>query len=417
MDYHKKAFEVEISNGGPKGYETAITLKLPATWAEFHDALQKARITDGRNCGIELTRSWWAGLSPELIGNAKNLYELNLFAQRLTMLMAEELRSLDVLLKMEQAQNTKAIPLPKLINLTFNTGGHIVPDVFSDETLGAFLYEEDLLSEEAMRLLDATSTDSEYRRRLLEVFGEHHREETGGAFTNCGYVEPDGDTFKEVYKPGEMAYFDRSGAPVVLEIVKGLFHDPAYGSGKTMILSLPATGNTIDQAIDAVGAASVKECGFRCVECLIPSLRKLIDDAMDEKCSLVPAMEIAGLLKQKQRIWNEDAIIKYKALLEASGCSDLQDAICLMEDLDQYELRPEVAQTWGYAELVLREKYPDLPEELFQTGQAAEIGRKLLERGNAALTDYGLLRRMDGFPLPHFDANTPRQEASGPQFV
>lgn len=95
LDYQKKAFEVEISNGGPRGYETAITLKLPATWAEFHDALQKARIPDGRNCGIELTRSWWAGLSSELIGGAQNLYELNLFAMRLTMLTSVELLSMD----------------------------------------------------------------------------------------------------------------------------------------------------------------------------------------------------------------------------------------------------------------------------------------------------------------------------------
>ena len=133
MDYQKKAFEVEISNGGPRGYETAITLKLPATWAEFHDALQKARIPDGRNCGIELTRSWWAGLSSDLIGGAKNLYELNLFARRLTMLTSVELLSMDGLLKMEQAQGTKSIPLPRLINLTFNADCHIVPDVFNDE--------------------------------------------------------------------------------------------------------------------------------------------------------------------------------------------------------------------------------------------------------------------------------------------
>ena len=98
MDYQKKALEGEISNGGPRGYETAITLKLPATWAEFHDALQKARIPDGRNCGIELTRSWWAGLSSDLIGGAKNLYELNLFARRLTMLTSVELLSMDGLL-------------------------------------------------------------------------------------------------------------------------------------------------------------------------------------------------------------------------------------------------------------------------------------------------------------------------------
>ena len=155
----------------------------------------------------------------------------------------------------------------------------------------------------------------------------------------------------------------------------------------------------IGQAIDKVGANSEKECGFQCVECLIPSLREMINDAIADAGGLAPAEKMATLLKQKQRIWNEDAIIKYKAILEASGCSGLQDAIRLMEDLDQYELRPDVAQPWGYAELVLREKYPDLPEALFQTGQSAEIGRELLEDRNGVITEYGLIRRLDGQPV------------------
>lgn len=46
----KPIFEVEISNGSPKGYETATVMEMPATWAEFNDALQKARIKDGRSC-------------------------------------------------------------------------------------------------------------------------------------------------------------------------------------------------------------------------------------------------------------------------------------------------------------------------------------------------------------------------------
>ena len=155
----------------------------------------------------------------------------------------------------------------------------------------------------------------------------------------------------------------------------------------------------IGQAIDKGGANSEKECGFQCVECLIPSLREMINDAIADAGGLAPAEKMATLLKQKQRIWNEDAIIKYKAILEASGCSGLQDAIRLMEDLDQYELRPDVAQPWGYAELVLREKYPDLPEALFQTGQSAEIGRELLEDRNGVITEYGLIRRLDGQPV------------------
>lgn len=196
-----------------------------------------------------------------------------------------------------------------------------------------------------------------------------------------------------------MAYFDRSGSPVVLEVTMGCFDDPAYDSDKSAFLNLPAIGNAIGQAIDKVGASSEKECGFQCVECLIPSLREMIDDAIADAGGLAPAEKIAALLKQKQRIWNEDAIIKYKAILEASGCSGLQDAIRLMEDLDQYELRPDVAQPWSYAELVLREKYPDLPEALFQTGQSAEIGRELLEDRNGVITGYGLIRRLDGQPI------------------
>ena len=172
-----------------------------------------------------------------------------------------------------------------------------------------------------------------------------------------------------------------------------------YNSDKSAFLNLPAIGNAIGQAIDKVGASSEKECGFQCVECLIPSLREMIDDAIADAGGLAPAEKIAALLKQKQRIWNEDAIIKYKAILEASGCSGLQDAIRLMEDLDQYELRPDVAQPWSYAELVLREKYPDLPEALFQTGQSAEIGRELLEDRNGVITGYGLIRRLDGQPI------------------
>ena len=212
-------------------------------------------------------------------------------------------------------------------------------------------------------------------------------------------MESNGESFEEVYRPGQMAYFDRSGSPVVLEVTMGRFDDPAYDSDKSIFLNLPAVGNAIGQAIDKVGANSEKECGFQCVECLIPSLREMINDAIADAGGLAPAEKMATLLKQKQRIWNEDAIIKYKAILEASGCSGLQDAIRLMEDLDQYELRPDVAQPWSYAELVLREKYPDLPEALFQTGQSAEIGRELLEDRNGVITEYGLIRRLDGQPV------------------
>ena len=85
-----------------------------------------------------------------------------------------------------------------------------------------------------------------------------------------------------------------------------------------------------------------------------------------------------------------------------------------MHDLDDYDLRPEVAETWDYAEVVLREKYPDLPEELFQTPQAAQVGQRMLEEDHAVLTDYGLLRRKDGGPLLDFRQEQAAAPAEGP---
>ena len=36
---------------------------------------------------------------------------------------------------------------------------------------------------------------------------------------------------------------------------------------------------------------------------------------------------------------------------------------------------------------------------VFQTGQSAEIGRELLEDRNGVITEYGLIRRLDGQPV------------------
>ena len=231
------------------------------------------------------------------------------------------------------------------------------------------------------------------------------------------YVEP-GDEFKEVYRRGEIApYFDHSGAPVVLEVSKGYFDDPGYDNDKTAILNLPATDAAIWRAVEAVDAASEEECAFRCTDCLLPSLRDAINDAIDEEGGIGQINEFAQLLAQKNQIWHANDLVKYKALLSVAGHPSLQDAMQLMHGLDAYELRPEVAQTWEYAEAALREKYPDLPEVLFQTPQAGQVGRELLERDHAVITDYGLLRRKDGGQLPVFQPEHQENEITGPAFA
>lgn len=100
---------------------------------------------------------------------------------------------------------------------------------------------------------------------------------------------------------------------------------------------------------------------------------------IDDEDGIEQADEFAKRLAQIEREWPESDMVKYKALLSVVDHPSLQDATRLMGEIDQYELRPEVAQTWGYAEMMFREKYSALPEELFQTPQAAQIGQKMLD--------------------------------------
>ena len=278
----KTIFEVEISNSGPKSYETATVMKMPASFAEFSDALQKARIKDGSFCKNELTCIHYNGLTHAMIGWNANLNDLNLYAQRLASLTEEQKKGMDALLKIKQNHRVAPIPLNQLINLTFNTDiCCFAPRVSNHEELGAFLYANEMLSNEAMALLDTTEEGSGFRERLLELLGEQHQEDHGGVFTDFGYEELGGE-IKDIYvcQSNETACFHRSDAPVVLEVRKGFFNDPSYDNDKTAVLNLPAADAGIWRAVEKVDAASVDECAFRCVDCLIPFLRDAITNAI-----------------------------------------------------------------------------------------------------------------------------------------
>ena len=388
----KVIFEVEISNNGPRGWETAAVLELPATWAEFHDALQKARIEDGRFCRNELLHIRDSGFPDSVIGQDVNLYDLNLFAQRLAALNDTQGMGMKALLEMERHDGP--IPLNYLIHLTYNTDTcRLMPQLSDDRELGAFLYENRLLSDEAMALLDKAEPDSGFQSKLLALLGEQHRQDHGGVFTRWGYAEIHGE-MREMDEPEKAAVLHRPGAPVILEVTKGWSGDLKRDDTNSVLLSLPAPDDEIRRAIGGIGTA----CAFRCVDCRIPSLREAIDDENDIR----QVNQFARKLAQKEEGWGEGELVTYKALLEASGCVDLQDAARLMEGLEEYELLPDVILAWDYAERALRENYPDLREALFRTDSSAEIGRKLLEDGNAALTEYGLLQKRDGSPLPCF---------------
>lgn len=175
----KKIFEVEISSGGPESYKTSAVLTMPCTQAELHDALQKARVQDVKTCRNELTRIRYPGITSDMIGQNVDLLELNLLALRLTMLSEDDRMGLDCLLQIEKENHTTPFPLSRLINLTFNADICLLaPQVSDPKELGALLYEGEMLSDEAMALVDTMDEDSDFRERLLELLGNSTRRNT-----------------------------------------------------------------------------------------------------------------------------------------------------------------------------------------------------------------------------------------------
>ena len=402
------SFEAFVTNLGKynEGELVGEWVHFPTTEEEMKEVFERIGIGSKGEFG-QVYEEWFItdydcsihGVS-NLLGEYENLDKLNYLAARLDEMSRSELEHFVAIM---DSGCDEVNDLDDLINLTYNADICLLaPHVFNNQQLGALLYESGMLTQEAMTLLDTTEDGSAYRKDLLEVFGKQYQEDHGGVYTRRGYVEPGGD-FKEVYNRKEiMPYFNRTGAPVVLEVRKGFFNDPAYDNDLTATLDLPAVDDAIWNAVETVDAASMKECAFHCVDCRIPSLRGSINDAIEDEGGIEQVNVFAQMLSQRQRVWDTASFTKYKALLDASGNPNLEQAIELAKELDQYELRPEIAEPWDYTEVILREKYPDLPEDLFQTPQAAWIGQKWLEQGDAAITDYGLIRRKDGGPLPCF---------------
>jgi len=388
-------FTVEIMRPGNFGLNTSATLEMPATWAEYQDVKEKARITDDRVIySYNLLRCEHDWLRPHIPENA-NLLELNLLAARMEHYIKDDLDVFEAMVKVETGRNNgEPLPVQKLINMTFSTDNcHVVGDITSDARLGKFLFDNEFFTDEDVGAVQARIDSGRPVSALLTALGKEHRETNGGVLTASGrYVEYDG-SLNEIYVPGEMVYFDRSGAPVVLEISKGFFDDPDYDNDLTATLDLPPyTQKKFDDALEKVQVSSIKECGYRCTDCLIPAAKEWIDDAQD----LDQAYNFAIALDRMER---HGGVVEYKALLEAAECGDLNTALRMTDGIDEYQLMTECSGPEDYARDYMDRHKVDKNIDLSEFYNLYALGQKVMEHENAANTSYGVLKRKDGGPI------------------
>lgn len=369
-----KIMNVYIASPNKPDSEACATLVLPAMPYELFDALDKVRIGLDDELYFQVEEYCAFEYLEPYLTDADNLSELNALCQRLSELDDLQCAAFEGLLKMEIAKKSGPIPIGTCIDLAYSTDScNVVGEARNDAELGRFYANNDFiptvenLSDEVFELLD------------FEKIGRTQRTAEGGVFTRVGYVMQDTE-LTEAYK--NMSFTVQTpDYQILLELPDG------------MRLELP--------------------CKFppdvpshRCLDCRVPMLMGAIDEADIQEVN-----EFAEMLKGV----GDTPMRKYKAVLYATGCDSLENAIATAEHLDDFKFEES---TSCMRELAL-DKLNSLldAEEVELLSKYTDLycyGKAVMERDNSAITQYGLLGRRDWQPVETMN-NQP--ERSGMEMI
>lgn len=356
----REVFEVELSSRSRRG----VQLILPAQPYDMLDAVEQLRLEEGETIKWVLPRDGCFGYDEvfQVLDRSGSLYELNALAQRLSVLGDGQQAALDGLLKLEpeNRHGCAIIPIPRLIDLAYSTDCcHMVEGITTDAQLGRFCAESgfvpgaDDLSDKMFALLD------------FARIGREFREAEGGVFTAQGYVQRH-DDLRQVYETLDLT----------LQI-------PDY-----TILAETASGCEVKLPVPMGGPTGNEPA--QCLDCAAPALTGLTATlgTLDMLARRLAELKVDGEL------------LKYRAVLEATGCDDICRALILADELDQYMLDfncytpKEVGMSALHFIVPQREIAALLPHvDLEQYGQA------LIQAGGGMLTGYGLIERVGHEPI------------------
>ena len=275
--------------------------------------------------------------------------------------------------------------------MTHSTGYcQIAYEAHDDLTLGRF-YTDNGFVPELETLPEKIFPWLDYAK-----IGKELRESEGGVFTPNGYVVRSGE-ISEVYKKGDAVSLEKPGYTVLLKVAKGYINDTKYKNDPVAFLKLPADDKAVSQAVEAVDAASLKECTLFVVDCMVPSLTENISDSLygSDGDSYGLVNELAWRLQQMNE---ENDILTYKAMLEAAPDDiSLEEALDLICQTDRFILLPEITSPASYATKEIQRSISfGNNHELEQFFDLAAYGRYLIEKIGIAETSYGMLEPYNG---------------------
>ena len=368
-----KAFTVSLCNPDK---DTYVTLELPADPYAVLDAWERLRLAPDTRVEWEMEDY---GEFPVLfpgLQSGEGFPALNALAERLTSLDSRQRTAFEGLVKLQDGRPMEPDALITLSEQAKHC--QVAPEATDDASLGRVYAANGSIPE----VKDVP--DKVFELLDFQLLGRRIRQSAGGVFTRQGYVVPDGN-----WKPTE-----GQELRIAPEAPTGFFRLELQLGEERAELTLPA-GQELVEVRDQMDAVGISNCTVTAFHSRVPQLPAAW--ATPEQLDTLNCLAIRlTVLEDREPL----KLIKYKAVLEASPPTSLEDAMALTERLDAYNLNWAAASPEDVARGELRRSMGEENADLLcRYLNLYGYGEALIQRYGGELTDYGLLTRVDGQPV------------------
>lgn len=405
-------FEVELSSRN----NPSVPLKLPTTPYTLLDAMSRLNLEEGEvptwtpyrpdrsNCCYSYDSFAEFDELYTCLAREGSIFELNALIQKVSEMDDRQRTAFAGLLVMESGERSARIPLPRLIDLAYNTEACEVSDILDDHQLGRSRVEsgsvpnmKDLPADIA-GLLDFAQVGKNARMREGGAFVEHTKGHKGG------YVVR--HDLKQVYKDMDLTP-KKPDYEILWELYPHWTNEQA--KGKAVRLKLPADQDTVNAALAELHEASWSRVTWACLDCRVPSLIEIIDIEENPRTIISLAEKLSSI--------SDSQLAIYKALLEDNACKGLNYALDLIDVLPQYTLSSQVHDPKEAAEAYLGQFLPESGLESIQPYlDWSQFGQALIRGHDSVLTGYGLIEQKDR-PLISGDLKQEESQMGGMDFA
>lgn len=368
-----KAFTVSLCNPDK---DTYVTLELPADPYAVLDAWERLRPAPDTRVEWEMEDYGEFPILFPSLQSGEGFPALNALAERLTSLDSRQRTAFEGLVKLQDGRPMEPDALITLSEQAKHC--QVAPEATDDASLGRVYAANGSIPE----VKDVP--DKVFELLDFQLLGRRIRQSAGGVFTRQGYVVPDGN-----WKPTEGQ--EPRSAP---EAPTGFFRLELRLGEERAELTLPA-GQELVEVRERMEAVGLPNCAVTAFHSRVPQLPAawVTPERLDTlNCLAIRLMVLA----ERDSL----ALIKYKAVLEVSSISSLEDAMALAERLDAYNLNWAAASPEDVARGELRRSMGEENADLLcRYLNLYGYGEALIQQYGGELTDYGLLTRADGQPV------------------